>query len=320
MPQGMSVCQVAFSVLDLDATMSWYRDVFGFVATGGQTDQGGAEAAAMQGLPACRCDMAWLVDRQDFFQLEFFRYADPEPRPRRPDALVSDIGYAVVGLHVQDFDAVLGRLSAFGTTPVAPVVGAAPNRRVGVRDPEGVHVEIMEDDVRASGGALPAVTRPAIPVATRFVRLVVDDLAAARGFLVDVLRLRPADVTLHGPEHSALWGEDTTTDTVLLWAGDFLVELVHHVTPPSRPRPEGYRISDQGLLNVALGSRAVRDYRTLVSGIPEGTDEIVVHHEMEMGSAVVRYLTGPGGISVEVLAIPDPEIERAAGFRPAGRD
>jgi catechol 2,3-dioxygenase-like lactoylglutathione lyase family enzyme len=316
MPQGMSVCQVAFSVLDPDATMTWYRDAFGFLATGGRTDQGGAEAAAMQGLPACRCDMAWLVDGQDFFQLEFFRYTDPEPRPRRPDALVSDIGYAVVGLHVEDFDAVLGRLAALGTTPVSPAVGTAPSRRVCVRDPEGVYLELMEDDVRASDGALPALTRPSVPVATRFVRLVVEDLAATRRFLVDVLRLRPADVTLHGPEHSALWGEEATTDTMLLWAGDFLIEVVHYVTPRSRPRPEGYRISDQGLVNVALGSRVVEDYRTLVSGISEGADGIVMHHEMETGSAVVRYLTGPGDISVEVLAIPDPEIERAAGFRP----
>jgi AraC-like DNA-binding protein len=45
--------------------MSWYRGAFGFVATGGQTDQGGDLVAAIQGLPECRCDMAWPHGRAD---------------------------------------------------------------------------------------------------------------------------------------------------------------------------------------------------------------------------------------------------------------
>jgi catechol 2,3-dioxygenase-like lactoylglutathione lyase family enzyme len=153
---GMTVCQVAFSVLDLERTLSWYQDAFGFVASGGNTDQGGPEVAAMQGLPACRCDMAWLVDDQDFFQLEFFRYAEPTPKPRPYPSSESDIGYTVVGLHVTDLDAVLRRLSDLGTPPVSPVTGTGPQRRFLVRDPEGVLLQVMEDDLRGGGGRLPA--------------------------------------------------------------------------------------------------------------------------------------------------------------------
>jgi hypothetical protein len=78
---------------------------------------------------------------------------------------------------------------------------------------------------------------------------------------------------------------------------------------------EGYLISDQGLLNVALGSRHVADYHELVARVTSG-DETLLHDQMLMGAAVVRYLSSASGVSVEVLAIPDPEIERAAGFVP----
>jgi catechol 2,3-dioxygenase-like lactoylglutathione lyase family enzyme len=308
----MSVCQVAFSVLDLDKTMAWYREVFGYIATGGNDDQGGDEVAAMQGLPACRCDMAWLVDSQDFFQLEFFRYTEPTPRPRRADATPSDIGYAVVGIHVEDFDDSLVRLAETGTPLDSPVVGSAPARRVRVRDPEGVFLELMEDDLRSPGGGLPLVVRPAVPVATRYVRIVVDNLDAARDFFVDSLGLRPAGVTLHGPEHAALWAEPAPPRTALLWAGDFLVELACY--RDARPRPDGYLISDQGLLNIALGSRSVADHRNLVARARK--HDVLMHQEMSIGSAVVRYLSGPETLSVEVLAIPDPEIEDASGFAP----
>jgi catechol 2,3-dioxygenase-like lactoylglutathione lyase family enzyme len=311
MANPMSACQVAFSVLDPDATMSWYREVFGFVASGGNADQGGPEAAAMQGLPACRCDMAWLVDKQDFFQLEFFRYHEPEPTPRRADPRPSDIGYAAVGLHVDDFDDVIRRLGKARTPLVSPVAGEAPGRRVCVRDPEGVLLEIMEDDLRHPGAGLPAVVRPDVPVAARFVRIVVEDLASARAFFVDTLGLVPAEVALHGAGHDALWLGEPPAESLTVWAGDFLVELVRYVT--SRPRPDGYLISDQGLLNIALGSRVVEDYHRLVSRL--GGD-VTAHQEMTMDTAVVRYLTGGGGTSVEILAIPDPLIELAAGFLP----
>ena len=73
-------------------------------------------------------------------------HAKPKPLPEgwRPN----DIGYTTMGLHVADFDARLAHLAASGVHPLTDPIGASPSRRVCIRDPEGVLLELMEDDPR----------------------------------------------------------------------------------------------------------------------------------------------------------------------------
>jgi catechol 2,3-dioxygenase-like lactoylglutathione lyase family enzyme len=305
----LSVCQVAFSTLDLIGTMRWYREAFGFVDSGSNPGQGGPEVARMQGLPEARLDMAWLVDKQDFFQLEFFQYSAPPARKR--ETAPDEIGYSAIGLVVDNLDATLARLRGLGTELIPPgVVGAPGRRRAMVRDPEGVLVEIAEHDRRRPGGGLPAVVRPAVPVALRSVRVVVADLPATQKFFED-LGMRRVPGGILGAEHDELW--DQQADTVEMWAGDFLVELVSYPGGGRKRQPDDYRISDQGLMNVALGSREVADYEDAVARLGPSVRS---HLETHVGPAVVRYLTSDQGLSVEVLAIPDRAIEEAAGFKP----
>lgn len=75
------VVQVAFSALDPDRTLTWYRDVLGFLPAGEIRGAGGPGAAAMMDLPAVSCDISWLADASGFFQLEFFAFREPVPRP-----------------------------------------------------------------------------------------------------------------------------------------------------------------------------------------------------------------------------------------------
>jgi catechol 2,3-dioxygenase-like lactoylglutathione lyase family enzyme len=307
----MPVVQVSFSTLDLARTTAWYQDVLGFLPAGGLDAAGGAQAAAMMGLPSVSCDMRWLVDTSDFFQLEFFGFREPAPRPgrRRPD----DIGWNLVGLDVTGFDAALGRLSQAGTG-VGPVVGTAPFRRVCCRDPEGAWLELRERGVPA-----PCAVRAA-PVTTVFIRAVVPDLARARRFFTGALGLHDRATPLHGPGDEALWdGEPAATVSCVLAApGDPYgcgVELVQYTARTPRPRPDDYRISDQGLLNVAFGSRLPADYQAVTAQASAGGYQ--VNDELAIGSAASRYLLDDQGISVELLTIPDPAIERDFGFRPA---
>jgi catechol 2,3-dioxygenase-like lactoylglutathione lyase family enzyme len=309
---GLSVCQVAFSVLDLDGTMAWYRDILGFVDSGHDFGRGGPDVAAMQGLPEARLDMAWLVDRQDFFQLEFFRYTAPPTRPRRH--ATDELGYSSIGVVVDDFDAVISRLDR-RTTPgdELVVIGRPGRRRTLVRDPNDVLVEIAERDQRNPSGGLPAGLRPEIRVAARSLRVVVADLPNARNLFLS-LGAVPAPTGILGAEHEVLWNRpQNRTEVAALWAGDFLIELECPHGGGTPRQPGDYRISDQGILNIALGSRAVVDYAAAVEALG---DRVRSHPETHVGSAVVRYLTSDQNLSVEVLAIPDPAIERAAGFVP----
>ncbi|HEX6451815.1 MAG TPA: hypothetical protein VF060_20420, partial [Trebonia sp.] len=93
------------------------------------------------------------------------------------------------------------------------------------------------------------------------------------------------------------------------------VELVQYTGRVARPRPADYQICDQGLLNIAFGSRAVADYETVVAQVKAGGYQ--VHGELAIGPAASRYLLDDQGFSVELLAIPDPGIERDFGFKPA---
>ncbi|MCU0266413.1 MAG: hypothetical protein MUC45_09925, partial [Actinomycetia bacterium] len=75
------LCQIAISVSDVQRSQRWYRDVFGYQESGGTTMfiplLGSAD---IQGLPQATSVCWWLMDRQDFFQLELFEFSKPTPR------------------------------------------------------------------------------------------------------------------------------------------------------------------------------------------------------------------------------------------------
>jgi len=296
------LCQIAFSVTDLARTHRWYQDVFGFLPAGGTRLFRGPIASRVQGLPNAASTCWWLVDRQEFFQLELFEFQSPPVRPRPADWRPCDTGYTMVGLHVADFDATLARLATHKTQPIAPPVGPPGKRRVCVRDPEGVVLELMEDDPCAAFRR--PHERPEIPVSAVSVTLSVPDLERSRRFFVDTLGLPLLDgVQLHGPEHEALWGLAGAKRTaVVLRSGDCLLELVQYHDPIGKPWPEGYRISDQGLLNIALGfrSKAAFDaaHARCAAGGYRGN-----WRPFNLGAWAVVYVNDDQGFSVELLFV-----------------
>ena len=306
MVRAMPVVQVAMTALDIDTTVAWYREVFGFIPSGELRGIGGPEIAAFIGLPTCQCDIVWLVDTSDFFQLEFFRFHEPDSLPgaRRPD----ELGWSLIGLYVDDLDDTLVKLRNTGAA-VGPVLGVGPDRRVCARDPEGVWLELRE---RVPGGR--QTVRNA-PVTTGFVRAVVTDLARTRGFFVDVLGFQDTGDKLHTPADETLWDgpADGCESSVLATDGDpFRIELVQYETT-ARPLPTRRRVCDQGILNIALGSRAAADYQTVVNRV-RGS-EFGLHAELVNGPASGHYSVGPDDLSVELLTIPAPAMEQF-GFIP----
>jgi catechol 2,3-dioxygenase-like lactoylglutathione lyase family enzyme len=307
----MPAVQVSFTTFDAEVTAAWYERVFGFVPAGGMRGAAGDDVAAMMGLPAVRCDMQWLVDSSDLFQLEFFQFHEPASvaGSRSP----ADAGWVLVGLDVEDFDAVLARLAEEGAV-VGPVVGAGPSRRVCARDPEGVWLEVRQQAEPSSRAVRP------VPVATRFIRAVVRDLSEARAFFCDALGLRATTMTLHTGNDEALWGDQPsrTESCVLSCDGiddGFLVELVQYLDRVPKPLPDGYRISDQGILNVAFGSRDLDAYAAVTERIRLGGFQI--NGEVAIGPARGCYVRGVDDLSVELTAIPDPGLEAEFGYLPS---
>jgi catechol 2,3-dioxygenase-like lactoylglutathione lyase family enzyme len=304
------------SCRNLRETQSWYADCFGYVPAGGFDSADYKDRQLLeelQGIPGASFEVVWAVDQQELFQIEFFQYRSPEARPLPQDWRPSDIGYTTLGLYVKDFDATLRRLSNRGTRPLTQPLEVGGARRVCVRDPDGVLLEVMEADMRVAGAS--PRPRPDLPSALRLVRASVPDLAQSIAYFVDTLGLRRNDPSLHGPEHELLWGLGGSRRRVeLLSAGDFWLELAEYEDPRPAPWPNDYRISDLGILNIAFGTRDEATYLAAIDAV--GSAGYRVNPGNDVGIVAGTYTVDGQGFSVELLYV-DPAADRHIGFEPA---
>ncbi|CAN5117361.1 hypothetical protein BH09PSE3_BH09PSE3_26700 [soil metagenome] len=311
--------QFAMSVVDLRRTHQWYQDVLGFLPAGGTEDFRGPAAETVMGVPGAETSCWWLIDRQSQFQLELFQFKQPAVRPKPVDWRPCDIGYTMIGIHVRDFDAVLARAEQAGSPALTAPLGSLGDRRVCLRDPEGMLIEVMERDIRAP---FPRERpREELGVVTRFVTLSVPDLGASLAFFRDALGLVDAgEVTLHEPHHETLWHLTGAVRTsALLWADDMLVELVQYLDPVGAAWPAGYRISDQGPLNMAFVYRSKAelnkafDHSCAAGAVPNHAH---IYDFLDWG---VMYVADPQQFSVELLFIKE-SFDGGLGFLPADPD
>ena len=306
--------QIALSVVDLRLTERWFREGLGFLPAGGsRLAMRGPLASCVQGLPRAASTCWWLVGRNEWFQLELFQFERPMARLMPGDFRPCDIGYTRIGVCVTDFDAALRRLESLGTRPLTSALGLHGVRRICVRSPDNVFVELMESD------PLPAESAPAgreCGAAVRSITLSVPDLQQTASFIEQGLGLREANTPLHAPEHEALWGlAGAHTDSRTFLAGEVLVEAVQYLDPPGKPRPDGYRISDQGILNIAFGARSKRDHtqvyrRCVAAGVRPNCPPI------HLGGAGVVYVNDTQSFSVELLWTKPGLVDRMWGFEP----
>ncbi|GAA3853711.1 hypothetical protein GCM10023084_04940 [Streptomyces lacrimifluminis] len=67
-------------------------------------------------------------------------------------------------------------------------------------------------------------------------------------------------------------------------------------------------------VNIAFGSRSVADYEAVTEQVRRGGYRL--HSEVTVAPARARYLLGPDDLSVELLTIPDGDLEKAHGYEP----
>jgi len=308
--------QLAFSVLDVQRTRRWYQDMLGFLPSGGTDDFGNPFGSWVQGLPNVDVATRWMVDQQEFLQLEMFQFTTPQSKPRPKDWAPNDSGYTIIGVHVADFDARVASLRTAGVPLLTEPLGARGVRRVCVRDPEGNIVELMEEDPRQGGAKSRTRLRPGVPLVARSITVSVPDIERSRRFFVDTIRLEECtDFVLHRPEHEELWNlKGAVAKTHLLWAGDILVELRQYTKPVSKPWPRGYRICDQGMMNIGFGFRKRKDFdqacdRVYASGYRSNSPPF---HVIDWGTV---YMNDDQCFSVELLFV-EPGANRRMGFEP----
>jgi catechol 2,3-dioxygenase-like lactoylglutathione lyase family enzyme len=311
---GTQLCQIALSVTDLRRSVDWYHRAFGLQPAGTIRQRVTDGPALVSGLPECSLEVWCVVDRQEWMQFEIMEFEKPRMRRLPADWRPSDLGYSMIGLHVEDFDVTLECLIRTSGRLLTTPSDDPGRRRVCVRDPDGILLELMEDDVRS----VPPRPRPhgGVPTTIRSVTLSVASLNRARRFWVDGLGCEETSMNLHCPEHERLWGLNVARrESLTLWAGDVLIELVRYERPAWRARPAGYLISDQGILNVGFGYPSRGEFNTAYARLlrlgfrPNSAPWRVP------GRATVVYFTDDQGFSVELLHV-EPDGMEYMGFRP----
>jgi catechol 2,3-dioxygenase-like lactoylglutathione lyase family enzyme len=312
------ICQVAINALNAAILRDWYRDAFGMVKSGKIISVPPMPTDRIQGVaPNPAETVSWLVDQQDYFQLEFFNFYRPRSKPRPAGWRPCDIGYNMMGLYANDFDRVLARITAGSDRLIPAPIGEPGDRRVCLQDPEGNWLEILErDPMTQIEGADPCVVRPELSCATRFIRVSVPNLDVARHTFVDALGLSEVEgFLLHSPEHEALWGlEGAITKTVLLRSRNFLLELVEYQSPEPQPRSAGYQICDQGFMNIALGTLDTDQFNSDFEHAKENGMR-PNGKPVDIGLFRVMYVNDPQGFSVEMLNA-RKALWSLSGFKP----
>jgi catechol 2,3-dioxygenase-like lactoylglutathione lyase family enzyme len=311
---GVSLWHIALSVADLRLTQRWYSDTLGLMYARGTSLMAGPLISWTLGLRGAATSCWWLNDRQDLFQLEMFEFRSPLTRALPTDWCPSAIGYTAISVHTKDLDAALERAERNGSPPLTPPRGGTGARRACVRDPDGVLVELMEEDPR--GTPQRARPRSNVPAVVRSVTLSVVDLERSRRLFVEGLGLKEAaGIELHRPEHEALWGlAGAARDTALLWAGDFLVELVSYRRPPAAAREPGWRISDRGLFHICFGFADKTEFQKVLARAralgARGNSPVV-----SIGASASLFIVDEEGFTIELL-YRHPRLRQAADAEP----
>ena len=307
--------QIALSVVDLRLTERWFREGFGLVSAGGSRAlMRGPLAANVQGLPRAASTCWWLLGRNSWFQLELFQFDRPIAKLMPADFRPCDIGYTRVGIWVEDFDATLEKVAGLGSRPLTEPLGERGERRACVRNPDGVYVEVMEDDPLPQSNPRGRVDCPS---AIRSVTVSVPQITGAADFFEEGIGLNASAVALHTPEHEALWGlAGATTESRLFDGGEVLIEVVQYLNPAGKPRPDDYRLSDQGILNIAFGARSKADFNKVYRCAEAFGAQPNCRPVHLLGAGSVIYVNDPHGFSVEILRTAPGLADRIFGFEP----
>lgn len=138
----MQFNHVGISVIDIDRSIAFYRDLLGLDQLCDVFPFGGEHFEAIMDIPGVGGRMCMMG--RDSLQLELFEFIGGKAKD--PEHPVSDRGFSHFGITVDDVDAVYEKLRAADVRIHSPVITfmGGSMKAIYCRDPDGNVFEVME--------------------------------------------------------------------------------------------------------------------------------------------------------------------------------
>ncbi|MEY2519901.1 MAG: hypothetical protein QOF24_1660 [Verrucomicrobiota bacterium] len=142
----MAADHTGITVANLERSLDFWRDILGFELSH-RAHQSGDLAAEITGVPGAEISLA-VLKTPTGHKIELLEYLAPPDR-KHFDSRPCDVGSAHVALTVDDLNALLSAIAAFGWEAAGEpqTLRSGPNagkRVVYVRDPDGTTIEFMQ--------------------------------------------------------------------------------------------------------------------------------------------------------------------------------
>ena len=139
----------SFTVSNLERSIAFYRDCFGFEVTS-KAPREPRLTERLMGVPGADIEIAYV--RAPGHSLELIEYRAPASR-KKVEARSCDTGAFHIAFNVDDLDAALAACRTHGALPLGEriTVDAGPNTGRStcfVRDPDGVLIELIQEAPR----------------------------------------------------------------------------------------------------------------------------------------------------------------------------
>jgi catechol 2,3-dioxygenase-like lactoylglutathione lyase family enzyme len=144
--QILAADHTGLTVSNLERSLAFWRDVLGFELSH-RAHQTGELASQITGVAGAEISIA--VVKAPGHKIELLEYHAPPGRKQQNELRPCDVGAAHVALTVDNIDAIVRRIAAFGwqSAGSAQTLTTGPNagkRVLYVRDPDGTTIEFMQ--------------------------------------------------------------------------------------------------------------------------------------------------------------------------------